>query len=63
MVFDRVLRLCEERNITISRLEKECGFGNATIRGWAKSDPRVSSVQTVANYFGITVDELLSDAE
>ena len=37
------------------------GFGNSTIRGWAKSSPTVEKLKAVADYFGVTIDELLSD--
>lgn len=62
-MLDNVLKLCKLRNITISKLEKDCGLGNATIRGWEKSSPRVSSLKVVADYFGVTVDELISGNE
>ena len=37
------------------------GFGNATIRGWVTSSPTVEKLKAVADYFGVTVDELLED--
>jgi len=60
MIFEKVEALCRERGISISRLEKECGFGNATIRGWKQSDPGVRKVKTVADYFGVTLDYFVS---
>lgn len=61
MLFDNVVFLCNERNISIARLEKECGLGNATVRGWEHGTPTIGTVKKVADYFGITVDALLSD--
>lgn len=61
MVYKNVLKLCEERGISVSALEKTLGLGNATIRGWKESSPRVNTVKTVADYFGVTVDELLKE--
>ena len=61
MLFDNVVSLCNERNISIARLEKECGLGNATVRGWEHGMPTIGTVKKVADYFGITVDALLSD--
>lgn len=43
----------------MAALEKELGFGNATIRGWATSDPGASKLKKVADRFGVTVDYLL----
>lgn len=52
--------MCQKRGISISRLEKELGFGNATIRGWVSSSPTVERLKAVADYFGVTVDDLIS---
>ena len=60
MLFDNVVSLCKERNITIARLEKESGLGNATIRGWERGVPTIGTVKKVADYFGVTVDALLA---
>ena len=60
-MFENISRLCEEKGISIARLEKECGLGNATVRRWGTSFPNVGSLKRVADYFGITVDELLAD--
>jgi transcriptional regulator with XRE-family HTH domain len=47
--------------ITISKLEAEMGFGSSTIRKWATSAPSVDKLKKVADYFGVTVDELLKE--
>ena len=59
MIYENIVRLCKERGITIARLERECGFGNATIRGWSVSSPSIAKVQRVAEFFGVSVEELL----
>ena len=61
MVYDNIIRLCQDRKIKVSRLEKELGLGNATIRGWATYNPRVDLLKKVADFFGVTIDELISD--
>ena len=61
MIYENILRLCKERNIPISRLEKECVIGNGTVKGWQISSPTVANAQKVANYFGITLDELVKE--
>lgn len=60
MIYENIVKLCQERGISIARLEKECGFGNATIRGWSVSSPTLAKVQKVAEFFGVTVDELIN---
>ena len=61
-MFDKIKRLCKAHGISIARLEKELGFGNATIQGWGKgSSPTVDKLKAVADYFRVTVDYLLED--
>lgn len=62
MIYTNIARLCRSRGISIARLERELGFGNATIRGWAASSPTVEKLKAAADYFGVTVDALLSPA-
>lgn len=63
MIYTNVCNLCQSRGISIAKLERETGLGNATIRGWVTSSPTVEKLKAVADYFGVTVDELLSDDE
>lgn len=61
MIYSNITNLCKENGISIARLEKELGFGNSTIRGWTTSSPTVEKLKAVANYFNVTVDELLTE--
>ena len=59
VLLTKITRLCEKRRISIARLEKECGLGNATIRGWDKSGPRTENLKKVADYFGVDIKYFL----
>lgn len=59
MLYKNVVRLCEKRGITIAKLEKETGLGNATVRGWEKATPNFRTLSAVASYFGVSVDDLM----
>lgn len=63
MIYKNILSLCRERGLSISRLEREAGLGNATVRGWETSSPTVEKLKLVADYFGVTVDDLLKEDE
>ena len=56
-----MLKGCEKNKISISKLENECGLGNATIKGWKNSSPTVETIKKVADYFNVTVDELIAE--
>ena len=62
LILGNILKLCKERGISVARLERELGFGNATIRGWGNSSPNVDNLKKVADFFGVTVDSLISNA-
>jgi transcriptional regulator with XRE-family HTH domain len=61
MILDNIRELCASKGISLSALEKELGFGNSTISKWAKCSPTVEKLAMVANYFGVTVDDLLKE--
>lgn len=61
MIYTNVSILCQSIGISIAKLEKELGFGNSTIRGWVNSSPTVEKLKAVADYFGVTVDDLLAE--
>lgn len=63
MIFANIKSLCDQNNVSLSRLEKELGFGNSTIAKWTQCSPSVDKLQKVAAYFGCTVDELLKEDE
>lgn len=60
VLYARIIELCEQHEITVTRLEKECGFSNATIKKWKDtSTPGIDKVQRIARYFGVSTDYLL----
>ena len=61
MLAERINALCAEKGVTISGVERDLGFGNGTMRKWKKAMPRLDKLKMVANYFGVTVDELLME--
>ena len=61
MNIDKLAAMCKERGISFRKLEKECGLGNGIIARWKNSSPTVANLKAVADYFGVTVDELLRD--
>lgn len=61
MILENISRLCKENSISIAKLEREVGLGNATIRGWKRSSPTVDKLKLVSDYFSTTVDELLRE--
>lgn len=63
MLLEKIEKWCRENNSSVSALEKSCGLGNATIRAWATSRPRVDTLQKVACEMGIPIEKLLGAAD
>lgn len=61
MTIRRIRQLCHENNTTLAELERKTGIGNGVIARWENSSPRVENLKAVADYFGVTVDELLKE--
>lgn len=60
MIFENIVTLCKREKITIAALEKKCGLGNSTIRGWKTATPRAWLLKRVAEHFGVSVDWLMT---
>ena len=61
MIYDSIVKRCKAKGISIMQLEKSCGLGNGTVAGWKNCSPRVDLLIRVANFFGITIDELIRE--
>jgi transcriptional regulator with XRE-family HTH domain len=64
MVLENITKLCKEKdNLSIARLERETGLGNGTISRWETSSPTLENAKKVADYFNVSVDDLMKSAE
>ncbi|WP_044289487.1 helix-turn-helix domain-containing protein [Robinsoniella sp. KNHs210] len=61
MLFKRIVELCNSERITIAELERNLHFGNGTIRNWESKNPSLEKVKEVAEYFGVSIDFLVSE--
>ena len=63
MIATKIRQMCSDRNITIAELERETGIGNGVISRWDTLNPRVDRLKLVADYFGVSMDELLKPSD
>jgi len=61
-VYDRVKALCDERGISIRKLELTLGFGNGSIKKWETMRPYAERLSKVADYFGVSTEYLLGES-
>ena len=62
-LFERIKELCNERQISMLSLEKNCNLSNGSIIKWKNSIPSAESLQRIADYFGVRVDWLQGTSE
>lgn len=57
----RLRELCAERGVSIAELERRTDTGNGVIARWTVNIPRSNKLKAVADYLGVTMEELLTD--
>lgn len=62
MIYDNVKALCEERNLTIQKLEEQAKLANGTIGRWRDSKPMAESIKKVATVLGVSMEEVMKDS-
>ena len=62
-ITERISQMCEFKGISINKLEQETGIGRGNVARWTDHSPSLDKIQRVAEYFGITVSELLGENE
>lgn len=60
-IANNIRALCRENGISIRNLERTLGLGNGLVASWEKKQPTVPKVKKIADYFGVTVDDLLKE--
>lgn len=61
MFYSNYAKLCSKLNKSPSAVGEELGFTRASVTGWGNgATPRKSSLIKIADYFGVTVAELMS---
>lgn len=59
--YTNVQALCSKKGISITALGNKLGLSNSTTAGWRKgSHPRSKTLKALADYFNVSVDDLLS---
>lgn len=60
---ERVISICKQRKIAISRLERDCGFANGYIRKLKEGKFPADRLYTIAEYLNVSPEFLLTGSE
>lgn len=56
---ENIRTLCKRNNVSISRLESDLFLSPGLISRWSRNTPTLDKVMEVAQYFGVSIDELV----
>lgn len=59
-LYDQIKELAEEKGLSIYKIERETGLSNGAISKWNKAAPNSVNLFKVANYLGVSAEDLLS---
>lgn len=62
MFWNNFVKLCNERGLKPNPVAKELGLSSGSVTAWKNGvTPRDTALQKIAEYFDITVEELLEE--
>lgn len=61
MVYENVKKICDEKGISITQLEKEAGLSSGSIGKWRNCIPKADSLQAVAKVLKVKMEKLLKE--
>lgn len=59
LLIDNIRNLCKKNKISISKLENDLFLSPGLISRWNKNMPSLDKIIDIAEYFGISIDELI----
>ena len=61
--YDIISELCKKRNLAVTALERELGFGRGSIGKLRTGNTTLERLQKIADYFGVSVNYLTTGRE
>lgn len=61
MIYDKIKEIASEKGISIYRIEKDLDLGNGAISKWNNSSPFATTLNSIANYLNVRLEQLLEE--
>ncbi len=58
-IVDSIKKLCKDKNIAVSQLEKEIGLSQGLVSKWMNTTPSLDKIVDIADYFHVSLDEVV----
>lgn len=62
-IYSNIKILADKKRISIAQIERECELSSASISKWNKSVPSARSLSKVAEYLGVSTDDLINQKQ
>ncbi len=62
MIYDNVCQIARKKGLSINSIEKETDLGTGSLCKWNSVSPTVRNLKKVADYLGVSIEELLAEA-
>lgn len=59
IIVDSIKKLCKDKSITVSQLEKEIGLSQGLVSKWMNTTPSLDKIIDIADYFHVSLDEVV----
>ena len=63
MLYEKIKEFAIEKGVSINKIEKDLEFSSSYISKWKNSMPSATALKKVADYLGVSMEELLEDEE
>lgn len=63
ILVENIRALCKKNNVSITKLETNLFLSPGLISRWAKSSPAFDKIMDIADYFGVSIDELVGRSQ
>lgn len=60
--YDKIKVACDKRDMSILALEKALDLPRSSICKWKDHSPSLDRIKQIADFFGMTLDELVGDS-
>ncbi len=59
MIYDNIKKICKEKGLSVSSVEKQAGLSTGAISKWNASSPTIEKLQAVAKVLKVNVNKLI----
>ena len=64
MIYNKIMKYCNENNLSVSAFEKKCGIANGTVGKWKDhGNPSLETLQKIVLATGVPIEEWTKESE